>query len=50
MLNKFFSDLFTYTKKVPKQRNFEWEKFQKLSRDQFLRLKEIGLSIPVVTI
>lgn len=33
---------------VPK--DFEWESFQKIAREQFVRLKEKGLSIPVVTL
>lgn len=32
-----------------KERDFEWERFQKVAKNQFMKLKEKGLSIPVMT-
>lgn len=37
-------------KKETKPRDFEWEKFQQTARQQFRRLKDKGLSIPVVSL
>lgn len=37
-------------RKETKARDFEWERFQKTAREQFQRLKDKGLSIPVVTL
>lgn len=37
-------------KKDTKPRDYEWERFQKMARQQFVRLKEKGLSIPVMTL
>lgn len=36
-------------KKESKPRDFEWESFRKVAREQFVKLKEKGLSIPVMT-
>lgn len=32
------------------KRDFEWESVQSVAKEQFLRLKEKGLSIPVMTL
>ena len=40
----------TGQKKETKPRDFEWEKFQQTARQQFRRLKDKGLSIPVVSL
>ena len=32
------------------KRDYEWEKFQEVAKEQFRRLKDKGLSIPVVTL
>lgn len=42
--------LFGIKKKETKERDFEWERFQKSAREQFQRLKDKGISIPVVTL
>lgn len=42
--------IFGIKRKETKQRDFEWESFQKTAKDQFVKLKEKGLSIPVVTL
>ncbi len=47
---KFLSRLFEPKKKKNEVRDFEMEKFQRLAREQFKRLREKGLSIPVVTL
>ena len=49
MLKKLLSKLLT-KKKETKPRDFEWERFQKEAREQFQKLKDKGLSIPVVTL
>lgn len=50
MISNLLKRLFGLKKKETKERDFEWERFQKTAKDQFLRLKEKGLSIPVVTL
>lgn len=48
-IKQFFRKLFENKKKTgPK--DFEWESFQKVAREQFVKLKEKGLSIPVMTL
>jgi len=37
-------------KKEARKRDFEWESFQSVAREQFLKLKDKGLSIPVMTL
>lgn len=37
-------------KDVRARRDFEVDSFQRIAREQFLRLKDKGLSIPVVTL
>lgn len=49
MIKKFLSKIFA-KKKETKPRDFEWERFQKEAREQFQKLKDKGLSIPVVTL
>lgn len=44
------SRVFTKKKKETRPRDYEWERFQKTARQQFIRLKEKGLSIPVMTL
>ena len=36
--------------KKTKPRDLEWERFQKSTREQFLRLRKKGLSIQVITL
>lgn len=50
MFRKLYRELFPKMSKVTRKRDFEWERFQATAKDQFLRLKEKGLSIPVVTL
>lgn len=50
MISNLFKKLFNLKRKETKERDFEWERFQKTAKEQFVRLKEKGLSIPVVTL
>lgn len=50
MIRQLISRLFTGKKRETKPRDFEWEKFRSTAKEQFTRLKEKGLSIPVVTL
>ena len=50
MIRRLIEKLFESKKKETKPRDFEWEKFQKTAKEQFVRLKEKGLNIPVVTL
>ena len=50
MINNLLKKIFGFKKRETKERDFEWERFQKVAKEQFLRLKEKGLSIPVVTL
>ncbi len=36
-------------KKKTKAHDFEWEKFQKAAKEQFIKLRGKGLSIPIAT-
>jgi hypothetical protein len=50
MVSGIFKNILGNKKKETKPRDFEWEKFQKSAREQFIKLKKKGLSIPVVTL
>jgi len=47
---KILNKLFTAKKKKTEARDFEWEKFQVMAKEQFRKLKDKGLSFPVVTL
>ena len=49
-IRKLIDRLLGRTKKENSPKDFEWESFQKVAREQFVKLKEKGLSIPVVTL
>lgn len=49
-MRKFFEKLFDTNKKETRPRDFEWERFQRMAKEQFKKLKDKGLSIPVVTL
>lgn len=49
MIKDFFKRLTEGKRKETKPKDFEWEKFQQTAQQQFKKLKEKGLSIPVVT-
>ena len=49
-MRKLLEKLFESKKKKTAPKDFEWEKFKTMARQQFLRLKDKGLSIPVVTL
>ncbi len=49
-IKKLLERLLGRTKKENSPKDFEWENFQKVAREQFVKLKEKGLSIPVVTL
>lgn len=50
MFKKFIEKILGKKKSESRPKDFEWESFQKVAREQFVRLKEKGLSIPVVTL
>jgi len=50
MLKKVFAKLFENKRRETRPRDFEWEKFQKTAKEQFVKLRDKGLSIPVVTL
>lgn len=50
MIKDLFQKLFAPKRKANVKRDYEWEKFQAVAKDQFRRLKDKGLSIPVVTL
>lgn len=50
MIKDLFQKLFIPKRKANVKRDYEWEKFQIVAKDQFRRLKDKGLSIPVVTL
>jgi len=43
-------NLFEEKRKETKARDFEWERFQKTAKEQFIKLKDKGLNIPVVSL
>ena len=49
-MKKIFEKLFGMKKRETKPTDFEWERFQKTAREQFVRLHKKGISIPVVTL
>lgn len=50
MIKRLIGKLIKGKKKETRPRDFEWEKFQKTAKEQFVRLREKGLSIPVMTL
>ncbi|MBI4067638.1 hypothetical protein HY407_04595 [Candidatus Gottesmanbacteria bacterium] len=50
IVKKIWEKIVGSRKKETKPKDFEWESFQKVAREQFVKLKEKGLSIPVVTL
>jgi len=50
MIKKILEQFFGKAKKQEGPKDFEWESFHKIAREQFLKLKEKGLSIPVMTL
>lgn len=48
-MRKIFEKIFNKRKET-KPRDFEWERFQRQAREQFKKLQERGLSIPVFTL
>lgn len=49
MVAQIISDFFRHKKKQTKEEN-EWEKFRREAKEQFIRLKEKGITIPVATL
>ncbi len=50
MFKRIFEKLFSTRRRETRPRDFEWERFQKTAKEQFVRLRDKGLSIPVVTL
>lgn len=50
MMKKIIEKLFGSKRREARPRDLEWEKFQKTAREQFVKLRDKGLSIPVVTL
>ncbi len=49
-MKKIFEKLFRTQKRKTEEKDFEWEKFQEVAKEQFLKLSKKGLSIPVMTL
>lgn len=49
-MRKILEKIFGDKKKTTKARDFEWEKFQQVAKEQFRKLNDKGISIPVVTL
>ena len=50
MIFETVKKIFEGKKRESKPRDYEWEKFQSVARQQFRRLKDKGLNIPVFTL
>jgi hypothetical protein len=50
MMKKILKAIFGTRDREAKPKDFEWESFQKSAKDQFVKLREKGLSISVVTL
>lgn len=50
MFTKLFSGLFYKTSKKTQKKDFEWEKFQKIAKEQFIWLHEKGIKFPIMTL
>lgn len=48
-MQNIFKTILGKNEKQAKARDFEWERFQRVAKEQFIKLKEKGLSIPVMT-
>ena len=49
-MKKIIEKLFGAKKKETKQRDFEWERFQEMAKQQFKILRDKGISISVFTL
>lgn len=49
MIGKLLRELFSKTKRITKQRDFERERFYKSAKEQFTRLRRMGIGIPVMS-
>ncbi len=49
-MRKILGKLFESRKKKTQEHDFEWERFQLVAKEQFKKLKDKGLTIPVVTL
>ena len=47
MFDKLIEDLFSKNKKSTKQRDFEWENFQKTAKEQFIWFREKRIRFPI---
>jgi hypothetical protein len=50
MIKRFLDKIFTTGRKKTEKRDFEWESYQRVTKEQFRKLKDKGLSIPVMTL
>ncbi len=50
MITQILSGFFKHKKKQTKRENYEKEEFRLAAKEQFIRLKEKGINIPVVTL
>lgn len=50
MFRKLFREIYFHTNKETKKIDFDWERYQKTAKEQFLRLKGMGISIPIKSI
>ena len=48
-MKKVVERIFGGKRKQTRVHDFEWEKFQKVAKEQFVKLRDKGLSIPIAT-
>ena len=47
---KMIKNLFKRNRKETVKRDFEWERFQEVAKEQFKKLRDKGISLPIVTL
>ena len=50
MIKGIIEKLFFSNKKKTEKKDFDWEHSQEVAKEQFKKLKDKGLSIPIVTL
>lgn len=50
MFSRIFGELFSNNNKETEPKDFEWEKWQKTAKEQFLKLRKMGIRFPVISL
>lgn len=50
IVRKLFSVGRSENKKLNQPKDYEWERYQAFAKQQFVKLKEKGLQIPIITL